>query len=176
VDCFPQAQRTPLFGDQATPNAVIAKSYGQDIIHLGCHGRFDPKFPSQSGLFLSGGWLTVQRVITELKLDKTRLFTMGACVSARADLDAGDELVGLTQAAFAAGTQTVASSLWYVDDAATRELLTAFYANVACGLVPVQAMRQAALTLHTQISWENPYFWAPFIISGLGHIGGQIAS
>lgn len=174
VDCFPQAQKTVLFGDQATPDAVIAKSYGQNIIHLGCHGIFDPKFPSQSGLLLSEGWLTVQRIITELKLDKARLFTMSACVSARSDLDTGDELIGLTQAAFAAGAQTVVSSLWSVDDAATRELLTAFYTNITDGFTPVQAMRHAVLTLRTQKNRKNPYFWAPFVVSGLGHIGWQI--
>ncbi len=127
--CFPRA--TVLVGPDATPEALLARAPGQNVLHLGCHALFDPDRPEQSGLMLAGGWLTVRRVVAELRLAHTRLVTLGACETGRATVGGGDEQVGLTQAIMTAGARVVVSSLWPVDDAATRALLVSFYQRLA---------------------------------------------
>lgn len=159
----------PLYDDQATPDAVVAASRGQEVIHLGCHGLFDPDHPDQSGLLLAGGWLTVQRILSDLRLQGTSLVTLGACVSARVDLSAGDELVGLTQATLTAGAPVVVASQWTVNDAATRALFTACYAAIADGQPPAAAMRQAQQAVRSIRRWEHPYYWSAFGVYGLAH-------
>jgi hypothetical protein len=165
--CFAQAEE--LHEDRATPDAVVAHSAQRDVIHMGCHGSFDPTLPDQSGLLLAGGWLTVQRIITDLKLQQTHLFTMGACVSGRVDLNAGDELVGLSQAALTAGARVVVASQWPVHDAATRALFEAFYGGVQAGQSPAHAMQAAAEAVRQRPGWAHPYYWSAFLVNGLAH-------
>ncbi|MGW3737997.1 CHAT domain-containing protein [Streptomyces sp. NPDC005148] len=172
LECFGGAQVTMLLDEGATPEKVLAAASGQDVIHLCCHADFDPAFPAQSGLILNTGWLTARSMATELDLRRTRLFTMSACSTAKADISTGDELEGLTQAALTAGTPTVVATLWQVNDAVTKVLLTSFYRHLVRGSAPIHAMRDAARQLRAEQAgtWSHPYFWSGFVVSGLGHL------
>jgi tetratricopeptide (TPR) repeat protein len=163
------AQVTELYQEKATPDAILEHSHEQDVVHFGCHGWFDPAQPEQSGLMLAGGWLTVQRIITELRLEQTHVATLGTCLSGRIALKRGDEHIGLLQAMLTTGVHTVVTSLWSVDDAATRTLIEVFYAELVLGHPPARAMQEAARIIRGRPSWEHPYYWAAFQVSGLSH-------
>ncbi len=162
-------QVTPLYQEKATPEAILAHTHEQDVVHFGCHGWFDPEQPEQSGLMLAGGWLTVQRIITELRLERARVATLGACLSGRVALQRGDEHIGLLQAILTTGAKSVVTSLWTVDDAATRALFETFYAELVAGRSPASAMQEAARRVRDHPGWEHPYYWAAFQVSGLAH-------
>jgi CHAT domain-containing protein len=121
---------------------------------------------------LAGGWLTVQRIIIELHLEQAQVATLGACLSGRVALQRGDEHVGLLQATLTTGAKAVVSSLWPVDDAATRVLFETFYAELVTGHSPASAMQEAARRVRERPGWEHPYYWAAFQVSGLA-LGGQ---
>ncbi len=166
------AQITPLYENAATADAVLRHSHNQHVVHFGCHGWFDAHLPEQSGLLLAGGWLTVQRMITELHLDQARIATLGACLSGREALQQGDEHVGLLQAMLTSGVLAVVASLWSVDDAATRALFEMFYSYLVAGDSPAKAVQKATEHVrshpeHTE--WKHPYFWAAFQVTGLAH-------
>jgi CHAT domain-containing protein len=139
---FPEP--TPLHKKAATPDEVVKEARGKQVIHFGCHGWFDSQQPEQSGLMLADGWLTVQRIITDLRLKQCQLTTLGACQSGRTALGSGDEHVGLIQALMTAGTASVVASLWSVNDASTSAFFGAFYAEINKGEPPAIALRQAA--------------------------------
>jgi CHAT domain-containing protein len=162
-------QVTSLYQEEATPEAILEHSHDQDVVHFGCHGWFNAEHPEQSGLMLAGGWLTVQRVITELRLEQAHVATLGACLSGRAALQGGDEHVGLLQAILATSVKAVVASLWPVDDVATRVLFETFYAELVAGRSPAQAMQEAARRVRERPGWEHPYYWAAFQVSGLAH-------
>ena len=166
----------PLRGVEATPNAVIRHAPGKEIVHFGCHGRFEPKTPTESGLVLSDGWLTVQRIITELHLESAVLTTVAACQSGQMAVRSGEEHVGLIQALMTAGAQMVVASLWQVDDEATCALFEAFYAQVNAGVDPTQALSVAAAGIRARPEWSHPYFWAPFQVSGLPRLPNEHSS
>ncbi len=159
---------TTLHADAATPQHVIKNVPGQDVIHFSCHGNFDPELPEQSGFVLSDGYLTVQRIITELRLSGVRLATLSACLTHRAALNAGEEHVGLVQAVMTAGAQSVVASLWKVPEDATRVLFEHFYRAVAAGEPPASALQKAMRHVRQQPGWEHPFYWAAFQVSGLG--------
>lgn len=151
-------QATLLQEENATPQRVIERASDKEALHLGCHGIFDPQQPQESGLMLAGGWLTVQRLIAELRLNACQLVTLGACQS-----------WVLTQAIMTAGAPSVVSSLWSVDDSATRALFEAFYAHIANGHPPANALRQATALIRQQAAWQHPFYWAAFTVNGLAH-------
>jgi CHAT domain-containing protein len=176
ADAHHFAQVTLLHGDSATPEAVLSHARGQDVVHFGCHGWFDPEAPEQSGLMLSGGWLTLQRVITELYLDRTRLATISARVSGLMQLREGEEHVGLLQALMSAGARAVVASLWAVNDASTRALFEAFYTELTAGESPARVLADAAQEVRRHPEWKHPYYWAAFQANGLASSGTCRAS
>jgi hypothetical protein len=164
---FPQV--TSLFQEEATPDAVLTHSHNQDVIHFGCHSWFDLEQPELSGLLLAGGWLTVQRIIAELRLEQVGLVILWSNSSGRAALYKSDEQLGLMQAMLITGVKAVVASLWPVDDDATHALFEIFYAKLVEGCSPARALQEAALYVRSQPGWEHPYYWAAFQVSGLAH-------
>jgi len=159
---------TPLHMEDATATAVVEKARGHDVVHLGCHGLFDARAPSQSGLMLAkDSWLTIQPIITRLHLDRARLAVLSACQTGQLDVRRGEEHVGLVQAMMTAGARTVVASLWSVDDASTRVLFEEFYAALGEGQSPAEALARAASRVRQHPGWEHPYYWAAFQAVGL---------
>ena len=80
-----------LHNEHATPHQVISHATKYDVIHFGCHGRFDTDHPHESGLHLAPdekqkSFLTVQQIISKLDLKQTRLATLAACLTGRVKL------------------------------------------------------------------------------------------
>jgi CHAT domain-containing protein len=111
----------------------------------------------------------VQRIITELRLEQTRLATLSACESGRVGVKEAEEHVGLLQAVMSAGAQAVVAGLWKVDAAATHALFEYFYDGVADGGSPADALANAAKRVRSSPGREHPYYWAAFQASGLAH-------
>lgn len=161
------SRTTPLYESAATPDAVIAHAPHHQIIHFGCHAQLTLDQLLYSGLWLYGGWLTVQRIITEINLAETQLVTLGACDTGGSKIRQSDDYMGLVHAMFVAGAPTVVASLWAADDAATRLLFETFYQQIAMGDSPATALSKAKRQIRANPAWEHPYFWANFQIYGL---------
>jgi hypothetical protein len=101
-----------------------------------------------------------------LDLKGNQLVSLSACETNVGELSAGDELVGLTRAFFFAGTPTILSSLWSVDDAATAALMTAFYKHWQAGAGKAQALQAAQAEVRANPQWVSPFYWAGFVLNG----------
>lgn len=156
-----------LLGTMATPDQILVRAPGCQLIHLACHGWFDPQRPEQSGLVLSGGVLTVNRMITQLDLHQTMLVTLSACDSGRVEVGHAEEPVSLAHAMMTAGARAVIASLWPVNDHATARLFSHFYEQLDQGCAPALALQRAAQALRTDPAMRSPYFWAAFQVNGL---------
>jgi CHAT domain-containing protein len=95
------------------------------------------------------------------------LVVLSACQSSVGTLSRGDEVVGLTRAFFFAGTPTVISSLWSVNDAATEKLMVSFYQHwLIEGMSKAEALQAAQADVRAVKKWESPFYWAGFILNG----------
>ncbi|MBC7929459.1 MAG: CHAT domain-containing protein, partial [Rubrivivax sp.] len=121
-----------------------------------------------------------------LDLWGTRLVVLSACETGIGDVKMGDGVYGLRRALVLAGSESQVMSLWQVDDAATRDLMVAYYKRLQAGEGRTQALRAVQLemlkgdardaggpsrALNSQIkggkaSRSHPFFWAGFIQSG----------
>jgi CHAT domain-containing protein/tetratricopeptide (TPR) repeat protein len=134
-----------------------------DFLHFACHGLFRADNPIFSALKLHDGWLTAADILT-FDLSDT-LVTLSACESGRAQVDAGDEVLGLARAFLGAGASGLVVSLWVVEDEATVDLMTGWYTCLAeRGLRPAAALRAAQLAQKER--YAHPYYWAPFLLMG----------
>jgi CHAT domain-containing protein len=160
-----------LYQSDATPDAVIRLAQQQrstvHILHIAAHGEFDMDIHEQSGLELAGGYLTVQRIVSEMPLQQTRLVTLAACLVGRTSVEQSGEAVGITQAFLTAGAKSVVTALWSVEVNATMALFQAFYQQIRAGYPPAVAMRKAMAEIRNTSGWEHPYYWAAWQVYGL---------
>jgi CHAT domain-containing protein len=95
------------------------------------------------------------------------LTVLSACQTALGREIRGEGLVGLTRSFMYAGVPRVVATLWKIDDAATAELMRAFYrALLKEGRGPAAALRAAQLELARTPAWSAPYYWAGFVLQG----------
>lgn len=160
---------TILLGDRATETTFKHLPLSQyKVIHLALHGYVDPEIPDRSALVFApensaqnDGLLQVREIRTlHLNAD---LVTLSACDTGIGPI--GEEGVeNIVNAFVEAGAQSVVSTLWEVEDHATAELMTNFYANLSRQEEKAEALRQAQLTMLK--SGSPPYYWAGFELDG----------
>jgi CHAT domain-containing protein len=162
-----------LIGDAATETGLlnaVASRPRWHAVHLACHGLVRADLPELSCLALGAdadndGFLTVLEVFrTKIPAD---LVVLSACETAKGKVYKAEGVIGLTRAFMLAGSPRVICSLWRVDDAATRELMTAFYKEWKGGAGAAAALRKAQAHVASQEKWKDPYFWAAWQLWGL---------
>ena len=142
-----------------------------------------------SGLVLAGankpradddGILTALEV-AELDLAKVELAVLSACETGLGETAGGEGVLGLQRAFEIAGARTTVTSLWKLDDTATRQLMERFYDNYwKKGRGTLESLREAQIWLLEEGPTRGivrmkeapgqkrspPYFWAAFVLSG----------
>jgi CHAT domain-containing protein len=171
----PPARRLAALGLAA--NTRFVRRGGLDhygIVHFATHAVVDGERPERSGLVLSlvdeagrsqDGFLSLFDLY-DLDLDASLVVLSGCRTGLGEDLR-GEGLVGLTRGFLFAGARRVAVSLWDVDDRATGVLMRRFYEGVLHDRIPPgEALRRAQLSMAVAGSWQQPYFWAGFVLQG----------
>jgi CHAT domain-containing protein len=153
--------------------AKVGQLKGADLLgvrylHVAAHGVLDEEAPGRSGVVLSDGVLEVPEIL-RLRM-RAEMVTLSACQTGLGKVLAGEGVMGLSRAFLFAGARSVVVSLWNVNDAATAELMKAFYGNLKRGVGAAEALRLAKLGLANgaQRAWRHPYFWAGFVFVGDG--------
>jgi CHAT domain-containing protein len=101
-----------------------------------------------------------------LDLWGTQLVVLSACETGVGKVTHGDGVYGLRRALAIAGAESLVMSLWQVDDAATRDLMTGYYARLAAGRPRSSALRDVQLALLRTPKYAHPYYWASFLPAG----------
>lgn len=122
------------------------------------------------GATAEDGILTAQE-IASLDLSATRWAVLSACETGSGRVHGGEGVLGLRRAFRIAGARTLITSLWSVEDEATREWMVAFYkSSIAEHRGTIEAVRTASLRLLTarreRGADAHPFYWAAFIASG----------
>jgi hypothetical protein len=130
-----------LTGAAATADAVRTALDGAATAHLAVHGTFRPGNALFSSLRLADGPLVTYDL--EHLRRPPRLMILSACDAGRADVRAGEAVMGMVTGALSYGTGTVVAGVTPVGDAATRDLMAAFHDHLAAGLPPAEALAAA---------------------------------
>ena len=96
--------------------------------------------------------LTLGKIFEKLNLDQCRLVTFSACETGITDpTSISDEYVGLLSAFLYAGSPSVVSTLWSVEQAATNLFMIEFYKNLK-QLLPLKP-GSVAIALNQTQKW-----------------------
>jgi len=164
-----------LLGGNATRGAFLESAPGHRIVHFAGHALLQPLSPGLSLLLFAPGngaaGPLFARDLAGYRLDNTEMVVLSACRTLDDAAASRESLVGLAAAFLAAGPPVVVSSLWQVEDRATRELMLAFHRVFRKGADPAAALRAAQLELlHASPTgpFRSPAFWAGFEVFGAG--------
>ena len=130
---------------QATKTALSQSSsqlQQTNYLHFSCHGTFNLKTPQNSCLLLAGAdendELDLSKCLTlgslferDFNLNQCRLVVLAACETGLIDFgNDSDEYIGLPSGFLYAGSSSVVSSLWTVNDLSTSFLMIKFIQNL----------------------------------------------
>lgn len=142
------------------------------IIHLSTHGQADDRNPRNSYISfvqphteLDTSQLLYASELYTLLLD-VEMVVLSACETNKGLIRRGEGIMSFTRGLSAAGAKSVLSTLWSVDDRATRELMVAFYQNLSKDLPKDEALAKAKASLRNNGDFMHPYYWAGFVPIG----------
>nr|WP_155743159.1 CHAT domain-containing protein [Scytonema sp. UIC 10036] len=146
------------------------------IIHIATHAQFG--IIAEDTFLVAGDndKLTIKELENTLRqvnggLNSVELLTLTACQTAVGDDRA---TLGLAGVALQVGVKSALATLWSVNDDSTFHLISEFYDRFRkSGVSKAEALRQAQLKLinakkidNLNDQYDNPAYWAPFILSG----------
>jgi CHAT domain-containing protein/tetratricopeptide (TPR) repeat protein len=160
-----------LKGTDATTRSLVAALPGADAVHFAGHGYTN----SDNGalLFAAGPSKKADYDLlrsTDLQRQdwsRSRLVVLSACATAAGEIRGAHNPESLVRALTKAGPPRVVASLWNVDSDATANLMRVFYADLAKGSPPEQALWSAQQWMRQRPGWEHPYYWAGFHLYGM---------
>ena len=143
-------------------------------IHFATHGILANEIPyiQQPALVLSlvkrdennDGFLTLNEVLN-LKMN-AEVVVLSACKTGLGKEERGEGVSNLSRAFMYAGGRALIVSLWSVADESTVILMEESYKNLKVGKTKSEAIRLARKKLRQNPNFENPFYWAPFILVG----------
>ncbi len=160
-----------LFNQQFTREAVQQQiqETAFPIVHLATHGQFSSK-AEDTFLLTWDSRINVKDLDYFLRSrqrgeqNPVELLVLSACETATGDQRAA---LGLAGVAVRSGARSTLATLWQVNDTSTASLMAEFYQELTQKQVSkAEALRQAQLKLLQQPKYQDPYYWAPFVLVG----------
>jgi len=159
-------------GADATKEELMQTDLGRfRFVHFATHGVLPVDAAvKEPALVLSyrGGskddmLLTLSDVL-QLKLSAD-VVVLSACNTGSGKVTRAEGVSSLGIAFLGAGASSTVVSLWQVSDASTSLFMQEFYKNLMNGKSKAASLSSARAVLVAQ-GFDNPFFWAPFVLTG----------
>ena len=144
------------------------------VIHIGTHAESNNLHPQYSRLIFAKN-NTLQSEDNSLFLPEiyncdlsSSLTVLTACESGKPGYQDGEGMISLAHAFNYAGSESILTGLWKIDEQVSMQLLDAFYKNIAFGMTKDEALQQAKLSYLKNNTGRllAPQYWAGLIIMG----------
>lgn len=160
-----------LGGKAVFSNAAISKAFLLDapnfgILHLATHACIDDSSPSLNKIFFTDDFLP------QIDLDQMRLnaalTVLSACNTGSGKLQHGEGVISMARSFLLAGSASVLTSFWSVDDCTTSDIMLHYYQFLKKGYPKDEAIQKARLAYLKGADMEgsHPYYWAAFVQFG----------
>lgn len=169
VSFLAEKHKAELFlRENVTVNTFVSNTKTKDVIHFQGHAVFNADSPLNSYLKFADGRLNVDDIFSKLNLD-AEIVSLLACESGVNRINTGDELLGLIPALIYAGSRSVLSTLWRVNEDSSAEIAKLFYSRLYDSGKrenKAEALRSAVLSLKEDKRFSVPYHWAGYVLHG----------
>lgn len=174
ADILGASNATLLTGRNGTESEFKAARLNQfRIVHLAVHGKANAKNPDRAALIFrpdapQEDGLLEPREILGLHLNAD-LVVLSACNTAVGHLQGEEGIANLARAFLIAGSESVISTLWPIDDTYSLFLMKRFYTHLRDGVTEAEALRFSETDLLNKFGKDTPAAdWAAFTLLGDG--------
>ena len=150
--------------------AVTGSVDSEGLLHLSGLALTGANQRATAGSDDEDGILTAEEVAA-LDLSSAELVVLSACDTGVGKVSAGEGVLGLRRAFQVAGAHSIVTTLWPVDDEATRAWMGLFYAALFRGhRSAAKAVRDASREVlrarRAKGESTHPFYWAAFVATG----------
>ncbi|MCT8338940.1 CHAT domain-containing protein [Flavobacteriaceae bacterium TK19130] len=167
---------TAYLNDDASKMRFLSEADQHSIIHIGTHAESNNVSPELSRLIFAKGESS-ETVSEENSLYAYELYNyelsselaiLTACETGKPSYQPGEGMLSLTHAFTHAGSQSILTSLWNVDEKSSAAIVAAFYDHLADGVPKNKALQLAKLEYLSQAKGrvQAPPYWAGLILMG----------
>ncbi len=164
-----QLKGETLIGDKATKQHFLEKAIHSPILHLATHACMDDQDSDFNRIYFANEEYLTSLELYTLQL-QTQLTVLSACNTGSGQLVKGEGVMSLARGFIAAGCPSLVTTLWGVNDCATKRLMNHFYEHLYNGESKSEALRNAKLdflkddeTIRQEL---HPFYWAGFVQLG----------
>ena len=164
-----------IFIDNKSTQVSFKQNAGNNkIVHIGTHAEFNNEKPELSRLIFSKN--------TDSSGDDNSLFLydiyncninaglaiLTACESGKPGYEDGEGMVSLAHAFNYAGSKSILTSIWPVDEQSASFITEKFIENLAARMPAGEALQQAKLAYLQQADgrMKSPVYWAGLVLMG----------
>ena len=166
-----------LFSNENASKSIFTNNAKEHkIIHIGTHAESNNISPELSRLIFA------KSITNDSILDDNYLYTyeiynqdlssnlaiLTACETGKPTFQPGEGMISLAHAFNYAGSESILTSLWKIDEQSSAEILKYFYNNLSDGLPKDEALRQAKLNYLASAKGRtlSPQYWAGLVLIG----------
>jgi CHAT domain-containing protein len=141
------------------------------IVHIASHAKASTGIQDESWILFNSKSDSIDEEKLQLheiyNLDlNSELLVLSACETASGKMVKGEGILSFARSFSFAGTKSILTSLWRVDDEATKEIMTIFYKNLRLGQSKDFALQKAKIHYLKSARKNAPNYWAAFVAVG----------
>lgn len=159
--------------EECTREAFIRSAGNNQIIHVGTHAISDNIYPEYSRLIFAkdkdGGDNNSFYTSDIYNSNMTSALTvLTACETGKPGYQDGEGMISLAHAFHYAGSKSILTSFWKIDEKSSAILMAEFYKNLRKGMSKDEALRHAKLYYLGNVEGRllAPAYWAGLVILG----------
>lgn len=163
---------TSFYGENASREQFLRTLGSARIVHLSSHGTVNAADPRLSFIAFSqlGDSLELEELLyfndlSSLSIN-AELVVLSACETSLGEYIPGETTLSLASAFAASGARSTLTTLWPVDDAATKDLMVQFYRELAGGKSRAEALALSQKTHRESAEYAHPYYWSAMTLYG----------
>ena len=165
-----------FMNENASKTLFINNAKEHKIIHIGTHAESDNITPELSRLVFA------KRKGENLALDENSLYAyeiyntnlssnlaiLTACETGKSIYQSGEGAISLAHAFNYAGSESILTSLWNIDEVSSTQIVEYFYEYLAQGLPKDEALKKAKIQYLSSVEGRGaaPQYWAGLVLIG----------
>ena len=163
---------TSFLNENASKQVFTEKAKEHKIIHIGTHAESNNVSPELSRLIFAKNEEQQDNSLYTYEIYNQNLSSnlaiLTACETGKPTYQSGEGMISLAHAFNYAGSESILTSLWKIDEKSSSEILKLFYNNLAEGLKKDEALRRAKLDYIATAEGRTaaPEYWAGLILIG----------
>ncbi len=165
-----------FINENASKDLFINQAKEHKIIHIGTHAESNNISPELSRLIFAKKTDGTENYdenslysyeIYNIDLS-SNLAILTACETGKPTYQAGEGMISLAHAFNYAGSESILTSLWEIDEESSAKIVKLFYNNLAEGMPKDEALRKAKLSYIATAEGRtaSPQYWAGLVLIG----------